>query len=254
MNDPAPPGWHGKLPSLGDFASRRLPAAFVEPWDGWLAAGMLALREAAPEDWLVAYLGSPSWRFLLMPGVLPGQPSAAAGAADEAADQGWAGVLMPSVDRVGRYFPLTIALPLGDGPASTVQMQALWHWLARLDELARDALFDDWSLERLENELARMARPELATRAAADALPAPQPGELAEWPAGLDAATAIGLEAQALWAARSRGRGWWYACPDEGAPRLLTSQGLPQPALLGRLFGGAATIAPASTLSLPGLG
>jgi type VI secretion system protein ImpM len=63
------PGWHGKLPTLGDFASRRLEPAFVEAWDGWLAAGMLALREAEPGSWLDAYLESPSWRFVLMPGV-----------------------------------------------------------------------------------------------------------------------------------------------------------------------------------------
>lgn len=244
MNAPAPPGWHGKLPSLGDFASRRLPAAFVEPWDGWLAAGLLALREAAPEDWLVAYLGSPSWRFLLMPGALP----AVAG------EQGWAGVLMPSVDRVGRYFPLTIVLPLGEGPANTAQMLALWHWLARLDDLARDALFDDWSPERLEDELARMALPDLGAAAPAPAAGPVPAGDLAALPPGLDAATAIGREAQALWAARARGRAWWYACPDDGAARLFTSQGLPQPALLGRLFGGAATIGPGPILPTSGPG
>ncbi|MFO0442907.1 MAG: type VI secretion system-associated protein TagF [Betaproteobacteria bacterium] len=251
MSAPAPPGWHGKLPSLGDFASRRLPQSFIEPWDGWLAAGLLALREAAPQQWLDAYLGSPSWRFLLMPGALP---AAAAGTADESAQQGWAGVLMPSVDRVGRYFPLTIALPLGEGPASTAQMSALWHWLARLDELARDALFDDWSPDRLEAELSRMVRPEFDAVAGVPQVPALQPGDMAALPDGLDAAVAIGHEAQALWAARARGRGWWYACPDEGAPRLFTSQGLPQPLLLGRLFGGAARIAADPTLPQPGHG
>jgi len=226
VSAPAPPGWHGKLPSLGDFASRRLPQSFIEPWDGWLAAGLLALREAAPQQWLDAYLGSPSWRFLLM----------------------------PSVDRVGRYFPLTIALPLGEGPASTAQMTALWHWLARLDELARDALFDDWSPDRLEAELSRMVRPEFDAVAGVPQVPALQPGDMAALPDGLDAAVAIGHEAQALWAARARGRGWWYACPDEGAPRLFTSQGLPQPLLLGRLFGGAARIAADTTLPQPGHG
>ena len=124
----SPPGWHGKLPSLGDFASRRLEGSFIEPWDGWLAAGLLALRETRPEGWLDDYLGSPSWRFLLMPGVLPG----------EAGAQAWAGVLMPSVDRVGRYFPLTLVVPLKGGPGSTQEMAGLWQWLGRLDELARD--------------------------------------------------------------------------------------------------------------------
>jgi len=227
-----PPGWYGKLPSLGDFASRRLDAGFIDPWDAWLASGLLALREAAPEGWLDDYLSSPSWRFLLMPGVLPG----AAGAS------GWAGVLMPSVDRVGRYFPLTVVLPLGEGPANTGQMSALWAWLARLDELARDALHDDWSADRLEEELARMALPELQAAAAA-AVEAPTgPGLLVECAAGTDAAVHIGTEAQALWAPRAAGRAWWQARPDDAPARLLLSRGLPAASTLARLFGPAATM------------
>lgn len=229
------PGWHGKLPSLGDFASRRLDAPFIDAWDGWLAAGLLALREAEPEAWLDAYLGSPSWRFLLMPGVLPG----------EAGDQAWAGVLMPSVDRVGRYFPLTLVQALGAGPTTVQQMQALWFWLARLDDLARDALHDDWTAERLEQALAAMATAELAPVA-----PPPVPvatGEVLEvgaivGAAVVDAAIAIGAEAQRAWAAGARGRAWWYARPDEGPPRLLLSRGLPAPRALGRLLGSAATM------------
>lgn len=230
-----PPGWHGKLPSLGDFASRRLDPGFVEAWDGWLAAGLLALRQAAPQDWLEAYLGSPSWRFLLMPGVMHG--SAGQGA--------WAGVLMPSVDRVGRYFPLTLVQPLGKGPASTQQMAALWHWLGRLDELARDALHEDWTADRLDEELARMAQPDIAALQPADVLAPTAEGALIECPAqaaGLDAALQIGNEAQASWAAHAQGRAWWYARPDDDPPRLLLSRGLPAPATLARLFGPAATI------------
>jgi len=225
----SPPGWHGKLPSLGDFASRRLDSGFVDAWDGWLAAGLLALREADPAGWLDAYLASPSWRFLLMPGVLPG----------DAARQGWAGVLMPSVDRVGRYFPLTIVRPLGDLPASTQQMQALWHWLGRLDELAADALQDDWSVDRLETELARMAQPELHEVAVA-AAPAVAPGALVELPLadGGDAAGWIGIEAQSLWRERAAGLAYWFASTDLVARRLVVSRGLP--AALGALL--AATI------------
>ena len=111
-------------------------------WDGWLAAGLLALREADPAGWLDAYLREPD---------LALRADARRAARADAARQCWAGVLMPSVDRVGRYFPLTIVQPLGDLPASTQQMQALWHWLHRLDELAADALQDDWSIERLED-------------------------------------------------------------------------------------------------------
>ena len=230
----SPPGWHGKLPSLGDFASRRLGTSFIEPWDGWLNAGLLAVREARPDDWLADYLASPSWRFLLMPGVLPG----------DAGTQAWAGVLMPSVDRVGRYFPLTLVQPLGAGPASTQQLTGVWHWLSRLDDLARDALYEDWTADQLEAELARMALPELSPAPAPD-LPAPAAeGSLVEVPAqrGPDAAWQIGVEAQRAWAGSARGRAWWHARPDEGAPRLLLSRGLPAASTMARLFGPAATI------------
>ena len=233
MSEAAPPGWYGKLPWLGDFASRRLEASFIDPWDAWLASGLLALREAAPDSWLDAYLSSPSWRFLLMPGVLPG----AAGAS------GWAGVLMPSVDRVGRYFPLTVVLPLGPRePAHSGQMGALWGWLARLDELARDALHDDWSADRLEEELARMALPDLGAAAAAGVEPPGGAGLLVECAPGSDAAAQIGSEAQALWAPRATGRAWWQARPDDAPARLLLSRGLPAASTLGRLFGPAATM------------
>src|SRR5512139_3843786 len=95
---PSMPGWYGKIPNLGDFASRRLPSRFIVAWDDWLQRALASSRAQLGGQWLDLYLTSPVWRFLLMPGVCG---SAA-----------WAGVLMPSVDRVGRYFPLTIALEL----------------------------------------------------------------------------------------------------------------------------------------------
>jgi type VI secretion system protein ImpM len=239
------PGWHGKLPSLGDFASRRLEPDFVEAWDGWLAAGLLALREGDGAGWLDAYLASPSWRFLLLSGVLAGAPGR----------QGWAGVLMPSVDRVGRYFPFTIAWPLGDGPAGSEQMASLWRWLGRLDELARDALHQDWSVERLEAELVAMALPDLGPPGGArDEMVLRSPGTLLELPAGLDAASVIAGQAQRIWAARARGQAWWQAVPDEAPQRLIVTQGLPPAAEIGRWFGRAAAAMPTATGSAAGAG
>ncbi len=215
----APPGWHGKLPSLGDFASRRLDAGFLETWDAWLAAGLLTLRERDPAGWLDTYLASPSRRFVLMPGAMPGA----------AGGQGWAGVLMPSVDRVGRYFPFTLVQPLGQMPASAQQMQALWHWLGRLDELAADALQDDWSVERLEAELARMAAPNLDPLVGGCGQLPQAPGSLValRLPAGVDAALHIGIEAQALWRKQAVGLAYWFASTELLPPSLLVSRGLP---------------------------
>jgi type VI secretion system protein ImpM len=35
-NNASAPGLYGKVPAIGDFVLRRLPARFVEPWDQWL--------------------------------------------------------------------------------------------------------------------------------------------------------------------------------------------------------------------------
>ncbi|QDI04108.1 type VI secretion system-associated protein TagF [Xanthomonas cerealis pv. cerealis] len=89
----AHPGFHGKLPCAGDFVLRRLPTAFVEPWDTAMQHLQRQVRAQAP--------AAQAWNFVLAPGLC--------GAC------AWAGALVASRDRVGRRFPLTIAaaLPLG---------------------------------------------------------------------------------------------------------------------------------------------
>jgi len=91
------PGWFGKLPGMGDFAQRRMPALFRDPWDRWLQNGLAKLR-VRRTDWTERYLKAPLWCFVLSEGVIDGRS--------------WLGVLMPSVDGVGRYFPLTLMAEL----------------------------------------------------------------------------------------------------------------------------------------------
>ena len=107
-------GAFGKLPALGDFLRSGLPAAFVGPWDRWLQSVLLAARAATGGGWEAHYLRAPIWRFALAPGL--------------AGPEGAMGVLMPSVDAVGRRFPLTLAatvpaswptLPLHFGAGAT---------------------------------------------------------------------------------------------------------------------------------------
>lgn len=143
------PGWYGKLPTLGDFASRRLEADFIEPWDLWLGDAMQVQRQALGDAWVEAYLDSPPWRFVLSPGVLPGIDPALA----------FAGVLVPSVDRVGRYFPLTIAASLARVPGTAAEFEALLAWMHRLEDTALDALQGDWSIDDLEHALANLSPP-----------------------------------------------------------------------------------------------
>lgn len=222
-------GWYGKLPSLGDFASRRLPPEFIEAWDDWLAAGLAGWREREPEAWLDHYLAGPSWRFLLMPGVLPSGC--------------WTGVLMPSVDRVGRYFPLTLAQPLALLPPDATQTAGLLAWLQRLDDLALDALQDDWTLDQLEAELQRLGLPPAP-------VPDPVPQDLTP---SLDAEVMLELHPRAdvasLLAALARdgllhslqGKVLWLCSDALGQPLLRVTDGLPQAQAFSELLTRPAT-------------
>lgn len=91
-------GLYGKLPSHGDFLRRRVSDAFVDAWDAWLRECLVASRSALGERWLDVYLTSPAWRFVCAPGTCGPVPVV--------------GLMAPSVDRVGRYFPLTLVSEL----------------------------------------------------------------------------------------------------------------------------------------------
>ncbi|MBS0422441.1 MAG: type VI secretion system-associated protein TagF [Proteobacteria bacterium] len=88
-------GWFGKIPALGDFATRRLPLSFVTPWDDWLSSELSQLRAQWEDQWPARFRRAPTLCFAIDAGVV-----------DERA---WQGVIVASHDRVGRDFPLTVA-------------------------------------------------------------------------------------------------------------------------------------------------
>jgi type VI secretion system protein ImpM len=93
-----PFAWFGKLPSSGDFISRRMPYALQHFWDLWFGAGMEALKARNRDSGWGVWGTTPHWAFLLP--AQPGLPSAQFGL--------WA----PSCDRVGRNFPFLATTPL----------------------------------------------------------------------------------------------------------------------------------------------
>lgn len=126
-------GFFGKLPSHGDFVSRRLPPGFVQCWDEWLQNVIACSREQLGDAWLEVYLTSPIWRFALSPNLV--------------GEQSWTGILMPSVDRVGRYFPLTIAASVGSDLPLLQLIESADPWFERLDEIALATLQEEESLD-----------------------------------------------------------------------------------------------------------
>ncbi len=114
-------GYHGKIPGRGDFVYNRLPREFIDPWDAWLQSAIASSRNCLMDQWLDTYLTSPIWRYYLSPGLC--------------GEHGWAGVMMPSVDKVGRYFPLTTAcsLPAEFNPFDLMADQT--EWFVEAEEL-----------------------------------------------------------------------------------------------------------------------
>lgn len=133
------PGWYGKLSSLGDFASRRLEPVWIESCDDWLARSMTASRTQLGANWLQTYLSAPVWRFAWAPGV--------------ADHRWWFGVLMPSCDNVGRYFPLIVAQPRERPPLDRIGLDHLDLWWSHVARAAVQTLQDHVALDDFESEL-----------------------------------------------------------------------------------------------------
>lgn len=110
------PGFFGKLPAAGDFVSRGLPPAFTTPWDRWLARHLVPRFGPAAPALFFRRAGPPAM----------------------------AGVVVPSRDRAGRAFPLTVA---GAAPPDR-------DWLDALAALATAAARGDLDVAALAAALA----------------------------------------------------------------------------------------------------
>jgi type VI secretion system protein ImpM len=145
-------GFYGKLPSHGDFLRRRVSDAFVDAWDAWLRECLAASRTALGARWLDVYLTSPAWRFVCAAGACGPAPVI--------------GVAAPSVDQVGRYFPLTLVAELPPD-ISLLTAAACDHFFEAAEQLVIETLatervdferFDQGTVA-LERELTPIALP-----------------------------------------------------------------------------------------------
>ena len=146
-------GLYGKLPTHGDFLRRRVSDEFVSSWDAWLQLAIADSRSALGDRWLEVYLTSPIWRFALSARICGDAPVT--------------GVLAPSVDRVGRYFPLTLVWTTPRDCNSLEVADRYEHVFAHAEQLLVESL----ALESLE-----FADFDRQVCALAEELEAPEPG------------------------------------------------------------------------------
>ena len=173
---------------MGDFVTRGLDGAALERWDNWLQQVVSASRAGLGPDWQVAWLRMPAWHFALGCSVLDDRP--------------WAGVLIPSVDKVGRSYPFSVLSPVRPGGASPAAWQA---GAEALVVVARGAA--DGAIEALEGALdAALLQQRL------DRIGCPS--------GGAAAAERVPAEGDSVF--------WWH--PDDAeAPWTLRMTGLPGP-------------------------
>jgi type VI secretion system protein ImpM len=124
----AAPGFFGKLPARADFLTRGLAMSFTEPWHAWLVRGLLFAADDLADRFEPAYMAAPVWRWIIPSGTCGPVPAA--------------GIMMPSVDAVGRRFPLTLAAVSASLGAPGALLAAA-AWFDALEETARDALASD---------------------------------------------------------------------------------------------------------------
>ena len=216
-------GFFGKLPMRGDFVERRLPSEFVAPWDSWLQQCVAESQRQLAGDWLKLYLTGPLWAFATAPGILG--PSS------------WVGMLMPSVDKVGRYFPLTAAIEAGPRADPVSLLSASQSWLERLEDALLSVLDDPApTLELFDTRVGALAL-EL------------EPTEQLQWPTAQDGAPAQQLRMPGTRATAIAGTlvterlGAYSAWSTSGAEAVPASSllcaGLPTPTSFAAMLNGA---------------
>lgn len=214
------PGFYGKLLSHGDFVGRGLSRRFVDIWDRWLQSSLATSEQALGMEWLECYLHAPIWRFALGSGIC--------------GDDAWIGVLMPSVDKVGRHFPLTIAVAIPSKAALNETLARADRWYNRIETLALSTLNDDFQLPEFESELQLTPLPIWSGRSnfRPFAGRGTRPPQCAVWllqPDSERVNAALFASTYPIWSNfRLDGQSLWASAGSEDMyPALVTSQSLP---------------------------
>jgi type VI secretion system protein ImpM len=219
-------GLYGKLPAKRDFVAVAVPRAFLNVWEPWLQGGVSASRSELGGAWQAAYLSAPIWRFWL---------------GREICGATIIGAFMPSVDGVGRYFPLTILASADAGsaiPPPEFDPQDEWFraieaiLLSGLEESARYETLT----ETLDNAEAPSIRPpkvevEGLTRVSADCAVMPAPPQALSQ---IFAAT----RAQNHEHAYATASFWWTLGGADFQPLAIVASRMPSPHLFTGMLTG----------------
>lgn len=125
MSGGASRGWIGKLPCAGDFLCHGLSTGVASMLDNWLSSNLRWLDNYV-SDWAGLYMQAPACGFLINGGFFN----------DSGMHSDVVGLLMPSVDSVGRLFPFLILQAMQyptqqERQALNLVLNAIWNTCAQ---------------------------------------------------------------------------------------------------------------------------
>jgi type VI secretion system protein ImpM len=219
----------GKLGAKRDFIALATPRRFLEAWEPWVQACMSASRHQLGDGWQSAFLTAPVWRFWL---------------GSDICGHTVLGAIMPSVDGVGRYFPLTLlasAEPSCSIPPPDLNAQD--QWFGVIEEFLLSTLDHALSFEDISAGLDALPAPltETSLRGSNEIL------VLADSTVGMITAgktfqDSLLLLRRSNHEASAAASFWWTEGGESFPPMALCSRGMPDPfrysnMLTGKLAG-----------------
>ncbi len=221
-------GLFGKLQAKRDFIAVATPRAFLSVWEPWLQGGMSASRSQLGDKWQEAFLTAPIWRFWLG-SQLCGMPVV--------------GALMPSMDGVGRYFPLTVAAFADAGEyLAPPEFDSRDAWFAQVEQFLFATLEPATVFESVTAGLEQLPAPQEANMVMQPDQQAlsPHPGVVIRGEQSFDAmfAQARRLDSANASAAMSY---WWTAGGADFAPRAIAAPQMLDPYVFTSMLTGDLT-------------
>ena len=219
-------GLFGKLPAKRDFIGANASRRFLEVWEPWLQASVATSKQMLNAGWIETYNRAPIWRYWL-------------GA--DFCGEAMIGAFMPSVDGVGRSFPLAVFVGEGDATLPPPELEQNDAWFEAAEAVLLEALEPEATLERIAEQVLALPAPALQPLMNTGQGPGgtgrrrgPRPRRRRQVSAAFLAARCFGR--RRAFASQT----FWWTIGGEGFPSLALSEvGLPPPTRFADMLTGA---------------